>query len=468
MGLVKLISNFDGFARLPKDLTQVTATGGAFSFIGFFIMAVIVSLEFKQLFELQTTTVMSVDEDNELEMEIHFNITLLEMPCEFTEVDIIDTFGTNRLDYEVGVTKVRLHHGEDGEWIKGDDHLEEQYKVESSLDNDEFESSIEDFEFPKGKHAPDIKMAQFDKFNTFFQLVFVNFYAPWCIWSQRLAPEWEKTAAALDKKRWGRKEIHVKMLRVNCVDQEALCARYKIRGYPSMQLFKSGEKFGEQYRQERSQWKMLQYLEENVKKFEVELPNVFHDVGCEVSGKFKVNRCPGNFHLKAKSGEHSISPTMSNLSHTVNHLSFGAPLDPRLQVQLPQKFQHSLHPLNGKTYVTETLHASPQHYIKVVSSKYRVGQGVFTAADASTYQITSTNRIATVSEKDCPQAKFKYNFSPVSIHIRHESMSVYHFVTRFFAVLGGSFTLLTVFKDGFQSISNAFSSTSKINPGKLG
>ena len=32
---------------------------------------------------------------------------------------------------------------------------------------------------------------------------------------------------------------------------------------------------------------------------------------------------PGNFHIESRSKFHNLNPEMSNLSHTVNHLSFG-------------------------------------------------------------------------------------------------------------------------------------------------
>jgi len=307
----------------------------------------------------------------------------------------------------------------------------------------------------KGVHAPDISAESFDKMLKYFQIVFVNFYAPWCIWSKRMSGDWENCGAEVDKMRWPRKDIHVKMIRVDCEAEADLCARYHIRGYPTMYMFKDGEIASEPYREDRTKEAWISHMQTHVHNYEARLPNLFHDIGCEVSGVIRVNRCPGNFHLQAKSGEHSIAPTMANVSHTVNHLSFGSRLKPELEEKLPPKFQSSLHPLNGKSYITEELHLSPQHYIKVVPSSYRVGVNVFGSDYAETYQLTSTNRIAKVDVEDVPQAKFKYNFSPVSIRIYHEYQTVYHFATRFFAVLGGAYTVITLSKDGMFAVSSA-------------
>jgi len=464
MSLSSFISGFDSFARLPKEMTEVTATGGFFSIVSFFTILAIVFLEFKQLFVMETISTMEMDPFSEAEMEIYFNITMLDLPCEFTRIDIIDTFGTNRLDYEGDLKKVRLHHDvyDKSKWLRGDDHLDEQLSsTDGSLDAEEYAASVDDIkDLPKAVHAPDMSAESFEKMLKYFQIVFVNFYAPWCIWSKRMSGDWEKTAGVVDKMRWPRKDIHVKMIRVDCEAESELCARYHVRGYPTIYMFKNGEMASEPYRDDRTQKAWIKHIETHVHQYEERLPNIFHDIGCEVSGVIRVNRCPGNFHLQAKSGTHSIAPTMANVSHTVNHLSFGARLND-LEDKLPEKFQTSLHPLNGKSYITESLQLSPQHYIKVVPSSYRVGVSLFGSDYAETYQLTSTNRIAKIDEDEVPQAKFKYNFSPVSIRVYHEYQTVYHFLTRFFAVLGGAYTFITLSKDGMFAVSSTVDSGRK-------
>ena len=40
-----------------------------------------------------------------------------------------------------------------------------------------------------------------------------------------------------------------------------------------------------------------------------------------------MNRVPGNFHNEAKSKNRNLNAAMTNLSHAMNHLSFGEPID---------------------------------------------------------------------------------------------------------------------------------------------
>ena len=47
--------------------------------------------------------------------------------------------------------------------------------------------------------------------------------------------------------------------------------------------------------------------------------------GCQLSGFLLVDRAPGNFHIQAQSRGHDLAAHMTNVSHIINHLSFGKP-----------------------------------------------------------------------------------------------------------------------------------------------
>lgn len=66
-------------------------------------------------------------------------------------------------------------------------------------------------------------------------LWFVNFYAPWCPWSQKLAPTWEQLGEDLEG------EAGIEVGAVDCTTSKATCANEKIQGYPTMKAFYNGE-----------------------------------------------------------------------------------------------------------------------------------------------------------------------------------------------------------------------------------
>merc|ERR1719198_1627118 len=100
--------------------------------------------------------------------------------------------------------------------------------------------------------------------------------------------------------------------------------------------------------------------------------------GCMLVGFLLVNRFPGNFHIEARSKNHNLNAAATNVSHLINHLSFGNDLtdDQRRRINnakapLPMNFS----PLDGNSYTVESQHRAFHHYIKVVSTHYNLGMG---------------------------------------------------------------------------------------------
>lgn len=154
----------------------------------------------------------------------------------------------------------------------------------------------------------------------------------------------------------------------------------------------------------------------------------------------------------------SLSPTMTNVSHTVHHLTFGQ--KDRLIIQaftrtevggsiLPSSLTQALQPLNEKNFITKELHSAPQHYIKVVSSSYKIQTGFSfpfgkKTHTFTTHQMSTQNRIRNFHKDAIPEAKFTYTFEPIHIVITNERQSIYSFLTKICAITGGTFSILSL------------------------
>jgi len=93
---------------------------------------------------------------------------------------------------------------------------------------------------------------------------------------------------------------------------------------------------------------------------------------------------------------------MANLSHVVNELSFGTPLNRNQQRRveaLPKEYfnKDSLAPMNDVLYQSSKLHQAFHHYIKVVSTQIEAGSR-YSGKDAiQVYQMVQSSQVMNVS-----------------------------------------------------------------------
>ncbi|KAH8285737.1 hypothetical protein KR018_001807, partial [Drosophila ironensis] len=91
------------------------------------------------------------------------------------------------------------------------------------------------------------------------EVVFVYFYADWCVFSTRLAPIFEQAAAQL--KAEYPEPGKVVLGRVDCGKEQELADRYLINKHPTLHLFRRGRLLRRQYRGARTLLSLVDYVQ---------------------------------------------------------------------------------------------------------------------------------------------------------------------------------------------------------------
>jgi thiol-disulfide isomerase/thioredoxin len=422
------------------------------------------------------------------QLRINFNITVLDMPCEFATIDVVDVLGTRTKNLTQNVNK----------WEMDEDGVRRGYagrnRAQAAIQHDTHHPDLKTLH-ANGVHAIHIDQSNYDgecilpqqqhctvvyfiaphciRFLTLppphllldflkeHHYTFVNFYAPWCIWCQRLEPIWEAFAEEVE-----REKMPVSIVKVDCVANRDLCMKNRVQAFPMLRLFKDGEAQPPDYRQDRTVNALSTYLKSKiasdthvaqlpVEKQEEHKANEKSKEahpGCMLSGFLLVNRVPGHFHVEARSDHHNLNPVMSNLSHVVNHLSFGAPLlknELKRVAAIPEAYLSptASQPMDDKAYVNTGLHQAFHHFLKVVSTTIEFGatHTKRSARDVVTYQMVEASQLMHFGEDDIPDARFSYDISPMAVGIVRKTRRWYDFLTSVCALIGGAFTVMGIF-----------------------
>ena len=373
--------SFDLFKRTPADLLSSSKFTSLLTLLTALILSVLFLVETISFFTPLTTTTAHLDFSPTITtLRLNFNLTFPELDCTFISLDVTDVLGTNSKNITQSVDKYSIDDTGKKHKYKGRQHLPNNEVLHDHDVNGENNrhGTIEEL-LVDGEHASAVAGAEgLAKILEEREYVFMDFYAPWCSWCQRLEPTWERFAEEIESSRSdlrtiadvdenGKKRSQFEKIAVakfDCVDSMHVCGEQGIVAFPTLRLFHFGEKWGGDFKGDRTlegfrthlnqAYNAIQSAKEEFKsypgqpqksqanlnlKFKTGHKNLarisqvnsdWHAAdhsGCEISGYLKVNRyVPGTFFIEASSKFQDMIPSMQNVSHTVNHFSVGTPL----------------------------------------------------------------------------------------------------------------------------------------------
>lgn len=449
--------DWDLYRSLPRELTEASTSGATLSIVGIVFMGLVFLAELWAFLSVGYVTDVILDPNQDSMIRVSFNISIPDLPCEYVSLDVVDVLGTRKEGITQNVNKWAIDgSGSIRGFMGRNDDLEKPLAIDSHHDGDELKKD--------GEQAESIDADQFDDYLAEHRYVFANFYAPWCIWCQRLEPVWE--AFAESALRHDVRKV-VKVVKIDCVKNHAFCIEHKVQAFPTLRFYTGGEAHMSQYQSDRTVSAFERFVDEQLdqdhyvatirdpeKRAEAHEKRVqeareTHDSkkGCNLVGFLMLNRVPGNFHILARSENHNMNPSMANLTHVVHKLYFGNTMTnrvKRLVGKIPEELfdaKTNLAPLDDRVFTTDALHKAYHHYLKVVSTHFQ--RGSYKGATAPmVYQMLESSQVMSYGADDVPEARFSFDLSPMAVVISRESMALYEFVTHICALLGGTFTVI--------------------------
>jgi thiol-disulfide isomerase/thioredoxin len=479
-------------------------------------MSTLFLLETKAYLSKSIATTLSLTPNNDIEqrIQLNFNITMMDLPCEYATVDVYSTVG-----FQKNVTKNvrKFPINEDGvlqqyealNWHQDDVELWDPAVIETVDDlhgDGEDAISLNEDTFPYAKDE--------------FPFLFVKFYTSDCPNCDDFAPTWEALGEivtdtamhmvddfmdekGMDNHHYSDEEYEqavnvmapVLVTRIDCGAHPTICQEQQIRAYPTMRLFVDGKAAGdyeghrtvmelvhwvahmEAEHREPGQLRMhhvLEHASERTVRNEEErqwndalmsyrAPSPFSNTtrhpGCQLVGHVMVDTAPGKFLIQAQSFGKHFAAHMTNVSHIVHHFSFGDMEAQEVVANsgwkgIPSKFVESLHPLDGNVYVTEGLHQAYHHHMRVVTTEFGDSHLIKWARDKvrRVYRILSNTQLATYRTSIVPEAKFEYDLSPIGMSYLEISRNWYDYFTGLLAIIGGTFTVIGMLESSVFSL----------------
>ncbi|ONK65910.1 uncharacterized protein A4U43_C06F2250 [Asparagus officinalis] len=455
------LKSVDFYRKIPRDLTEASISGAGLSIIAALAMMFLFGMELNNYLTVNTSTSVVVDRSTDAEfLRIDFNISFPALSCEFASVDVSDILGTNRLNITKTVRKFSIdpnlrptgsefHSGPIPMVNNHGDEIEEEHTDESvSLTSSNFENYSH-------KHA----------------ILVVNFFAPWCYWSNRLKPSWERTAKTMRERYDPEMDGRILLGKVDCTQDSDLCRRHHIQGYPSIRIFRKGndvrDNHGhhehESYYGERDTESLVAAMETLV----ASIPEETHTLaledksnkpgdaskrpapltsGCRIEGFVRVKKVPGNLVVSAHSGAHSFDASLINVSHVISHFSFGKRLSSKAWTELKRLTPYlgaSHDRLTGRSYIINrdetNANVTIEHYLQVVKTELVSQKRYQEFKLLEDYEYTAHSSL--VHSLDVPVAKFHFEPSPMQVLVSEVPKSFSHFITNVCAIIGGVFTV---------------------------
>lgn len=283
--MVIRLASLDMYRKVPLDLLEGTRRGSILSTVAILTMSTLFFLETKAYFSSTLGTSLALDSNQDPTVRVNFNITMMDLKCEFATIDAVSVLGTQQ-----NVTKHITKFPIDQNGVRQGFRTRNRDQHDVLLFDAGVEETIEELH-ADGEDAVSLEDTTLQVALMENTYVFVDFFANWCSHCRDLAPTWETFAEVMyiaaehrvdsqlekDPNHPGHRytdaeydeavkvELPVFIGKVDCVDHADLCMRYNIQAYPTLKFFVDGKEVGD-YRGHRTVLELTHFISDMEKE----------------------------------------------------------------------------------------------------------------------------------------------------------------------------------------------------------
>jgi len=490
------LQSYDLFRHVPKDLTEATRIGGAVSICAVFAILTLCLMELQAMLAIRTHTRIQISHREDDFFRINLNVTFPAISCSWLTVDYLDIIGHRKVNISGGeVHKHTLH----GAYVASAVRDYDQPKIEYAQADEATTKEIAVFHEEQGTKVIAVTEETFKKTISEHRLAIVNFYAPWCPYCVALAPIFEQVAALVYKQTQGAREIV--FATVNCVDKDnfPLCRAQHIQVFPTIRIFRDGSNnpnptlhMHEEYRGPRTANTMAEFVMTAWSAVRDASPpgalgtarvegtggaraadgrravySEYATFGCIISGSIKVSRIPGTILFLPTAEGHNFHTEAINVSHVINHLSFGSELESQSKPKKKSKRSYQTPDgayagdQDGTLFLSLAGRITHEHFLKVVQSVHEYVGGQV----RETYEYTVNSNLYQTPPEDLPAVKLVWDIWPMEVVTTDSRRPLVEGICQLAGLLGGVYAAFLMFE---RFVSGTWRELSKARQGKLG
>jgi len=536
----------DIYKRPASDAVQLEGTvmGAVISLFAVGALCTLLFFQCRSFLAVNVNHSIVVDHTDDAEFQINFKVTLPELSCEWASVDALDAIGHRRFN----LTSDSIIKRPTGSRVVTVERAAKTAMMQRKVNVPVYDNTTDKDHYGNRKVSIELNQENFHDMIANHKAMLVDFHAPWCPHCVRFAPVWEDAADRVQKRVLEgatRYPWSIALGSVDCTQEgnDKICQEQHIQAFPTVRVYRrgtdlegpDGHQHHESYNGQRTAeavsefaYKVLSEVESDAGPRLTEQgvyttsADTFGFVapgtdstgdgkpdskilsrGCVVEGNIKVSTVPGVLMIIPHSEGHTFNVRNVNVTHEVNHLSFGKfvpgalaqkvswnslknrgsmsekafrQIVKRLPADMGGRFANVATPdkdaaAGGKKdkkapempagappgfFLSKQPHTAHEHYVKVVPTRY---EALDVGAPVQLYEYSINSNAFVLHEKageeegkehHGPGVKINYDISPMQVVMKEQRKDALDWVLGVCAILGGVYTCIMIVESFLQ------------------